>query len=278
VEQTRRFVRERRWTGYSTRDDSGLLRHLVVREGQNTGDLLVALVTRESEPGLDDLGPYLAERIPGLTGVVLLVNRTRATIARGALERVLWGRPHFEERLNGLTFELHALSFFQTNTRGAEALVHALDAMIDPAEPGRLLDLYCGAGTLGLALARRFREVLGVEQVPEAVADAVRNAQRNGIAHARFEAADVEEWMRSARPGSCDVVVVDPPRAGLHPRALAALPRLGARSVLYVSCNPSTLARDAASLVAAGYRATGLRVLDLFPQTAHVESILRLER
>ncbi|MBK8230149.1 MAG: 23S rRNA (uracil(1939)-C(5))-methyltransferase RlmD [Candidatus Eisenbacteria bacterium] len=275
----RNFARAENLSAYRSREDSGLLRHLVIREGQNTGEVLVALVTREMDDALHRLAPRLAETVRGLVGFVVIVNRRTATIARGDEEFLLFGRPYFRETLRGLAFELSAQSFFQTNTRGAEVLVDALARMAE-GHGGRLLDLYCGAGTLGLALAQNFDSVLGVEQVASAVSDAERNAARNGIPNARFLRADVEAWIREpeAVPEQFDVVIVDPPRAGLHPKALKGMIALGAPTVLYVSCNPSTLARDAATMIEAGYRADELQIVDLFPHTAHVESIVRFTR
>lgn len=306
--EVRAFAREAGLTAYRCREDTGLLRHLVVREGHASGDLLVALVVRESAPILRSLGPRLGAVVPGLTGVVLIVNRTKATIARGSQDEVLWGRPFLRERLGGLSFELGAQSFFQTNTAGAEELLGVIGEILDrsgfplrgpdgprpsptaPAAastsmsaaspPPHLLDLYCGAGTLGLCLADRFGRVTGVEQVEEAVRSAERTAALNRITDAHFVVADVERWIRQFPTGTddesapIDVIIVDPPRAGLHPRALEVLPALGASLIVYVSCNPSTLARDAAALVAAGYRPAGLRIVDLFPQTGHIESVL----
>lgn len=273
----RDFARRERLDAYRSRDDEGLLRHLIVREGQNTGDLLVALVTRHEDARLAKLGPELAAQIPGLTGVVLLVNRTRATIARGEMVAVLHGRPHLRERLLDLEFELHALSFFQTNTLAAERLVATLREIVGRLEGKSLLDLYCGAGTLGLALARRFERVIGVDQVEEAIEDARRNAVRNRLEHVEFLAADVEAWIRTQSEPH-EVVLVDPPRAGLHPRALARIPELSPRWIVYVSCNPATLARDAAGLQQAGYLPEVLQIIDQFPNTSHVESILLFRR
>lgn len=273
----RDFARRKGLSAYRSREDTGLLRHLIVREGQNTGDLLIALVTRDEDSRLLELGPELAKQIPGLTGLVLLVNRTRATIARGEVAAVLHGKPYFQEKLLDLEFELHALSFFQTNTLAAERLVQTLREMVHQLPGLSLLDLYCGAGTLGLALASRFERVLGVDQVEEAIEDAKRNAVRNGLTHVEYLAADVEEWIR-AQENSFDTVVLDPPRAGLHPRALARLPELAPRWIVYVSCNPATLARDAAGLQQAGYLPEALQIIDQFPNTSHVESILLFRR
>lgn len=307
VREVRAFARAHGLAAWRSDDDSGLLRHLIVREGMNTGEILAGLVTREEHPDLARLGPLLAERVPGLAGLVLIVNRAKAAVARGEEEHLLHGRGVFRETLAGLQFELSIQSFFQTNTPGAERLVEAAREMlagaarasVDPegsadeggarsvratGPPRTLLDLYCGAGTFGLALAGSFDRVVGVEQVASAVSDARRNAERNGIVHAEFIEQVVETWL--ARPeinsgplaGEETVVLVDPPRTGLHPKAIPGILGLGASTLLYVSCNPTTLARDAALLVAGGYRPAGFRVVDMFPHTSHVESILLLER
>jgi 23S rRNA (uracil1939-C5)-methyltransferase len=275
----RRFARDEEIPVYRSREDTGVLRHLVIREGKNTGDLLAALVVRSPDPKLDLLAPALLREVPSLSGLVLIVNRQRATVARGEQEAVLHGRPFFRERLLDLRFELRAQSFFQTNTWGAEVLLAAVRERVVPRSGGRLLDLYCGVGTLGLGLAGSFSEVIGVEQSEEAVEDAGRNARLNGFEHVRFLRADVEAWLRDAgeSPGRFDGIVVDPPRAGLHPKALRSLPALRPGWILYVSCNPATLARDAAGLGEAGYVPRELQVVDLFPHTGHVESILLFE-
>lgn len=278
LELTRAFAREERLSVYRNDTDAGLLRHLVVREGLRTGEVLAALVVREEEPRLRIWAERLQAGVDGLVGAVLIVNGSRASIARGDREVLLAGRSTFRERLLDLEFELQAQSFFQTNTLAAERLLQVIQDFTAGAG-GRLLDLYCGAGTIGLALARRFESLLGVEQSAGAVRDAESNARRNGIANAQFVAQDAEAWVDDpdARPGRFDLVVVDPPRAGLHPRALQGMLALEAPVIVYVSCNPSTLARDVKTMAAAGYGATRLRVVDLFPHTAHVESVVRFE-
>jgi 23S rRNA (uracil1939-C5)-methyltransferase len=304
LDTVRAFAREHALTAWRSDGDTGLLRHLVVREGTHTGEILLGLVTRHDVPVFSALGPVLAERVPGLVGVVLVVNHTLASVARGDTERVLHGRPFLRERLSGIEFTLSVQSFFQTNTRGAETLIEVVrEGMADRCGPrgehgahgghgpgrsqgGRLLDLYCGAGTMGLALAGSFSEVLGVEQVTSAVADARATAAANGIANARFIEAPVEAWLEGKTPDGVEPppmpfeggVLVDPPRSGLHPRAVRGLLALAPPWILYVSCNPSTLARDAALLVEGGYQPVRLRVIDMFPHTAHVESVLLMER
>lgn len=250
VHLVRDFARERGLAAWRSDTDEGLLRHLVVREGKNTGEILLALVARRDHPDFPVLARILNERIRGLVGFVVIVNERPATIARGETEHLLFGRPYLLERLCGMTFEVQAQSFFQTNTWGAEVLVQAVRRMLGTRGGGHLLDLYCGAGTLGLLLSGAFDQITGVEQVEGAVGDAVRNAERNEIRNSSFLRADVEEWLQrgAAAPGSFESVIVDPPRAGLHPNALRGILRLEAPWLLFVSCNPSTLARDGALL------------------------------
>lgn len=322
LDTVRAFAREHGLVSWRSDGDTGLLRHLVVREGTHTGEILLGLVTRHDAPVFSALGPVLAERVPGLVGVVLVVNNTLASVARGDTERVLHGRPFLRERLCGIEFTLSVQSFFQTNTRGAETLIEVVrEGVADRCDPhggrgprrnqgpirgqspspcqdpirgqgpspgqgGQLLDLYCGAGTMGLALAGSFSEVLGVEQVTSAVADARATAAANGIVNARFIEAPVEAWLEGKTPEGVEPpprpfeggVLADPPRCGLHPRAVRGLLALAPPWILYVSCNPSTLARDAALLVEGGYQPVRLRVIDMFPHTAHVESVLLMER
>ncbi len=279
VEIVRAFARARGLAAWRSDTDAGLLRHLLIREGRNTGELLIGLVVRALDPALQELAPLLAAQIPSLVGMVLLLNTRLATVARGEEEIVVFGRPWLRETLSGRTFQLQVQSFFQTNTWGAEALVAALRRMVAGSPRAKLLDLYCGAGTLGILLADLFDVVVGIESVPSAVADARRNAALNGVENARFVEGLAEDWLRGSDPDhEAPVVVVDPPRAGLHPRALRGLIDLAPERIVYVSCHPATLARDAAVLCDEGYLPRQLQIVDLFPHTAHVESILLLER
>ncbi len=302
VRATRRIARELDLSAYHSRRDEGLLRHLVVRQAATTDDLLVVVVARAPDPRLAELARRLAGEVPAITGIVALINRRRAMVAQGEEEVLLHGAPTWRERVAGLTFTIGAASFFQTQTAGAEALIEeVLDAGGVEARD-RVLDLYCGIGAFSLPLARCAALVLGVEAFAGAVAEARANAQRNGVPNAAFLAAPVEAggaqgWERppdaavsgtGAEPAphgagtgktTWDVIVIDPPRSGLHPKALAKVAALGAGRIVYVSCNPATLARDAGALVAeAGYRPRRLRVFDLFPQTPHLESVLLLQR
>ncbi len=276
LELVRGFARAHSIPAYRGPEPSGVLRHLVLRMSHHTREWLVALVACEKHPDLEDLARLCMEAHPRIAGFLLWLNAGPATIARPETEILLAGRDRIVERLGDLEFELSAGSFFQTNSTAAEGLLRELRAMAPSVET--LLDLYCGVGTLGLGLADRCRTLVGIESVESAVADARRNAARNGIAHARFEVATAEGWLTRAQEIRPDVVVIDPPRSGMHPKALAGLIRLAPPTILCVSCNPATLARDLGALSAAGYSPTRMRILDLFPHTPHVETILRLER
>ncbi len=287
VSATRAAARRLELSAYDSHSDQGVLRHLVVRQALTTPDLLIVVVARSADPRLRELAASIAAACPEITGVVASINLRRATVAQGDYDLPLLGEPFWRERVAGMEFRIGASSFFQTQTLGAEALVAEVLAVGGFGASQRVLDLYCGIGAFSLPLARRAQAVLGVEVEQGAVAEARANAAANGVTNATFVAAPVEtreqqEW--EAPPGGpaggpWDAVVVDPPRAGLHPRALEKVQRLAPRRIVYVSCNPATLARDAGALVASGdYVARRLRVFDLFPQTPHLESVLLLDR
>jgi len=226
----------------------------------------------------------VADLAPAVRTVTLFLNRTRANVATGESERVLLGSGTIVEKLLGLEFEVSGSAFLQTNSRQAEALyARALQAA---ALKGRecVLDLYCGAGTLTLVLARAAGEAIGVESVPDSIERARMNAVRNGIANARFETGEaravLREWARGERPRAPrpDVVVVDPPRSGLHARVVARVAELEPRRVVYVSCNPATLARDLKDFGARGYTLAEVAPFDLFPHTPHIECVALLTR
>jgi 23S rRNA (uracil1939-C5)-methyltransferase len=272
----RGFAREHQIPAYHGRRQDGILRHMVVRASHATGEWLVALVVREEHVLLRELAETCRRLHPRIAGFLLWIHPGVASVARADTVRLLFGKERIVERLLDLEFELSASSFFQTNTAAAEGLLAHLREVVPPVE--LMLDLYCGVGTIGLGLSGRCNRLIGVESLQGAVEDAERNARRNGIANARFLTARIEDW---ARPGGIeppDLVVVDPPRVGLHPRAIEGILALGPGRIVYVSCNPATLARDLQALVAAGYRAGEMRILDLFPHTPHVETVVLLER
>lgn len=264
---------------WDPRDHSGYLRHLLVRETEDA--VLVVLFTA---PGASEWPErfYHALSAADLGGKRLLgfswrENGAVADVATGTV-RESWGDTQLVERLGDVSFSLSPEAFFQTSTVGARVLYDVVGAALG-AGGGNLLDLYCGVGSIGLYHARRFGAVYGVEENAHAVADAARNARENGIANAQFRVGRVEDALdilqQVEAPRS---IVVDPPRAGLHPRAAAALAHAPAEVLVYVACRPSSLGRDAPLLQAGGWVMTDLWTVDLFPHTAHVEAVARFVR
>ena len=274
-------TRERRLSVYDPRTEQGLLRFVMMREGRRTGEAMVNIVA--VAPDVETLGPLaerLREREPATASVVLNVNAKKASVAVGTEEHLLAGRDHIREQLDGVTFQVSANSFFQTNTVQAERLFALVAEACELAGTETVLDLYSGTGAISLLLARRARWVYGIEVAAAAVADAVRNARANAIENCTFLAGEVRHVLPDLmRTGvSASVVVADPPRAGFHPRALAALGALAPARIVYVSCNPSTLARDVADLGRHGYQLEWVQPVDMFPQTPHIEAVARLRR
>ena len=273
------WCRTRGLRAWDRRSGEGLLRNLVVREGRRTGQLQIRLVCAEG-PDLEGLD--FGQLTAALGDETLLVTRTSAlgeTTARGETELIA-GRPALAERLGDLDLLISPGAFFQTNTEMAEVLYGAAAEYAELAGRERVYDLYCGIGTIGLTLARRAGELWGLEIVPEAIADAILNARRNEITNARFFAGDARLALRdlTERAGRPDVLVLDPPRAGLSAKVVRRVIEAGARRIVYVSCNPSTLAPNAAQLVEAGYALRRVRPVDMFPQTPHIECVAVLDR
>lgn len=279
--ETRSEVRARELTVHDTATGQGLLRFVALREGRHTGDAMVNLVA--SAPDVEALGPVAArlrERVPAVASVVLNVNAKKASVAVGTEEHVLAGRDFITESLGGVRFQVSASSFFQTNTRQAERLFSLVESACALAGDETAFDLYSGTGAISLLLARRCRRVYGIEVVAASVADAVRNARANGIDNCVFLTGEVRHVLpQLVHEGvRADAVVADPPRAGFHPKALDALATLAPARVVYVSCNPATLARDVGELVRRGYRLEWVQPVDMFPQTPHIEAVARLGR
>ena len=281
LDELRVQARARQLSVYDQDSGEGLLRFATVREGRRTGEAMVNIVT--AAPDVVALGPLaesLRARVPSVASVVLNVNAKKASVAVGSEEHLLLGRDHIRESLGGLTFQVSANSFFQTNTAQAERLFAVVEAACGLEGSETVVDLYSGTGAISLLLARRSRWVYGIEVSMAAVADAVRNAQENRIENCTFLAGEVRHVLPTlTRDGiRAEVVVADPPRAGFHPKALHALAALGPARLVYVSCNPSTLARDLGDLVRQGYRLEWVEPVDMFPQTPHIEAVARLRR
>ncbi len=281
LDELRRQVQARALSVWDPKTEQGLLRFVALREGQQTGEAMVNIVA--SAPDVETLVPVaeaFRARVPATSSVVLNVNDKKASVAVGSEEHLLLGRDHITEALDGVTFRVSAGSFFQTNPRQAERLFALVAEACALAGDETVLDLYSGTGAISLLLARRARHVYGIEVAPAAVADAVRNAQTNGITNCTFLIGEVRHVLptltaEGVRPS---VVVADPPRAGFHPKALTALAALAAPRIVYVSCNPATLARDVGDLARQGYRLEWAQPVDMFPQTPHIEAVARLTR
>ena len=258
---------------------SGLVRHLFLRFAAS-GVLCCLVVNGEAVPDPDGLVDRLRRAAPGLTGVVLSVNRDRTNVVLGRRQITLWGRDWLEDTLCGLTFRISVPSFYQVNRAQTEVLYAKAAEFAALTGRETVLDLYCGIGTISLVMARTAGRVIGAEIVPAAVADAEANARRNGIRNAEFFCADAADAARrlaeeGLRP---DVVCVDPPRKGLAAGVVETIAGMAPDRVIYVSCDPATLARDVARFAPLGYAPVQAVAVDLFPRTAHVETVCRLER
>jgi 23S rRNA (uracil1939-C5)-methyltransferase len=276
----RAWAREERLEPYDQATGAGYLRHLVVREGRNTGQVLVLLVTAPGERFETGYFVDVLRRFPEVRSVYWAINDTPAE-RTNVPAKLLWGEEAIEEEILGLRFRLRPGAFLQTNTEMAERLYSLAREYAGLGGTENVLDLYCGTGTIALALAREAGMVWGLEISEEAVACAIENAELNGIANARFFAGNVGQTLEELveESGPPDVVVVDPPRAGLAGKALRRTGALGAGRIVYVSCNPTTLASDLQVLRDEfGYELRRCRPVDMFPHTPHVESVSLLTR
>lgn len=262
-------------TAYDRRTHEGFLRNLVVREGRRTGQIQVRLVTMPGKLDADGLAD--AVDCDGLLWTQF--DGVGETTALGETELVA-GSDYLDEELSGLRFRISPHAFFQTNTEMAEKLYALAGEYAALRGFERVYDLYCGIGTIGLTLAPRAAELWGLELIEPAIADAIANARLNEIDNARFFAGDVRLALRELvrEAGSPDVVVVDPPRAGLSQKVVRRTIDASPKRIVYVSCNPTTLAPNAAQLVEAGYALTRVTPVDMFPQTPHIECVALLER
>ena len=250
-----------------------------MREGAATGELLAMLVTAPGDgvPAVDRLAQLLPA---GVVGVVHAVNPGVAEVTGGLEHSVLYGRDWFSERIGGLEFQVSPGAFMQTNTVMAERLYAIAIEFADLRPDDVVWDLYCGAGAIGLLAARRAGRVYGIEISPESIAGARRNAERNGIANVEFLEGDAAKSVRPLleRAPRPDVVFVDPPRSGLTPKTVRRVLELAPERLVYVSCNPTTLAPNARQLVDGGYTLERVRPLDMFPHTPHIECVAQLRR
>jgi len=266
---------------YDEKTGNGALRTIVARAARHTGDVQLTLISAQPRlPRQDRLIALIRERLPMVKTIALNVNRSSSPLVFGEKTTVLWGREHIRETLGHLSFDLSPRSFFQLNPEQTEKLYETVAEAADLKGGELVVDAYCGTGTIALWLAPRAGEVRGIEAVEEAVADARRNAELGGFTNARFYVGRAEtllpQWVaQGIRP---DVVVVDPPRTGCDAALLKAIIHARPQRMVYVSCNPSTLAKDCRILLDGGFRLEWLQPVDMFPQTSHVECVILLVR
>ena len=272
------YVNQYRVSVYDEVAHKGLLRHIYVRRGAVSGQVLVCLaINGKTIPHVPELIQSL-QKIPGFTTLVLSVNTKKGNAVLGDEFITLYGPGYIEDTLCGLNFRLSPRSFYQVNHHQAQRLYEAAISQAEITKEDTVLDLYCGVGTITLAMAKAAGKVIGIEVIPQAVEDAKDNAKRNGIENAEFFCGDAgQAALELEKQGiRADVVVVDPPRKGLNADTIEALARFAPRRIVYVSCDPATLARDVALLKEKGYALKNAMAADLFPRCSHVESIVCL--
>lgn len=281
ADQVRRIVTEFNIPTYDERTGEGVIRHVMGRVGTATGEVMVALVTAVDKlPSQEKVIAALRQAIPGLTSIVQNVNPKRGNIIMGETTGTIWGKDTITDKLGDLTFHISARSFFQVNTEQTVLLYGKAVEYAGLTGQETVIDAYCGTGTITLFLAGQAAKVYGIEIVKPAIADAWQNAQTNKIENVEFIAGDAVEVMpdlyrSGVRP---EVIVVDPPRAGCEPKVLETFVKMKPERIVYVSCNPASLARDLAILAEQGYQTVEIQPVDMFPHTHHVECVAKLMR
>jgi len=279
------FVREFNLPVYDPKTHQGLFRHLIIREGKNTGERMVNLVTTSSNliAWPDDLMHQFAtfQDREGIQVHSFLhtINERVSDIAVGEKINVWRGRNYITERIENLLFKISPYSFFQTNTSAASVLYQKVMKMVEPQKEMSVLDLYCGTGGIGLYIAKEVKSVLGVDSFPQAIEDAQENAGLNDILNAGFFLEEVKNFVAKMvkRREHIDVIILDPPREGLNPRIIKGISLISPEKVIYVSCNPATMVRDLVMFRNFNFKPKSIQPLDLFPHTPHIECIADLE-
>jgi 23S rRNA (uracil1939-C5)-methyltransferase len=281
VHLVRQYAMDAGLPPYDLKSHEGILRFLVIREGKETGELMVNLVVSQfHDTPVPELANRLISALPDITTFIVTLHTGKAQVAMGEEQFVLKGTGCITERCGELAFDISPQAFFQTNTRQAAVLYRIVSNLAKVDETMRVLDLYCGTGGISLNLGTSVDSVVGIEQVEESVCDARHNAIKNGLANCTFLVGRTEDVLSElvSEGQIFDLVIADPPRAGMHVRAIEALVDLRPKVILYVSCNPQTLAADAEQLVSCGFNAAIVQPLDLFPHTPHCEIVMVLQR
>ncbi|WP_042141986.1 23S rRNA (uracil(1939)-C(5))-methyltransferase RlmD [Paucisalibacillus sp. EB02] len=281
VEAVRRIASRIGIEAYDEKSHSGVLRHIMVRTGRETKETMIVLITRTKElPHAKDLIRELTETYPNVKSIIHNINSAKTNVILGDKTNVLWGQEYIYDSIGSIRFAISAKSFYQVNPTQTKQLYEKALEYAAIGENDTVIDAYCGIGTISLFLAQKAKKVYGVEIVPEAIEDARVNAKLNGMTNVEFEVGTAEEvmpkWKESGlRP---DVIVVDPPRKGCDEGLLNAMVEMGPKRIVYVSCNPSTLARDLRILEDGGYETKEVQPVDMFPQSMHIECVTWLEK
>ena len=275
----RGFFREKKLYTYDLKKHEGFLRYLTIREGKNTSEVMVNLVTNKGDFAYqEEFAKGLTERFPQITSVVRNINPRLATIAVGEEEVLLSGKNFITEKVGDFNFDLSANSFFQTNSYQVEKLYDVVRGFCDLKGSENVLDLYCGTGTISIFLSPQAKKVIGVESLAQSVEDAQRNASKNNVSNCEFLCGEAKKVLSEliTRGEKFDIVVVDPPRAGLHPDVVSYLSDIKIDKLIYVSCNPATLARDLKLFCERDYKIDQVQPVDMFPHTPHIETVVKL--
>lgn len=275
LDAVRTFMRASDRPVYGLRSHEGFWRFLMLRHSAALDQWMVNIVTAsEDRAAVMPLADMIIERFPEVVSVVNNITARRSGVAIGEREIQLAGKPVLTDRIGGFAFDISANSFFQTNTRGAQKLYETVGRYAALRGHERVMDLYCGTGTIAICLASQAGEVIGLELVESAVGDARKNCRLNGIDNCRFILGDIKDTLESI-DAAPDLLVIDPPRAGMHKDVVKQVLKLGSEKIVYVSCNPATLARDILALKDA-YDVEEVQPVDMFPHTFHIESVARL--
>lgn len=280
--EIRSWARENGITLNNPREYTGFLRSVMIRKGEHSGEVMVNLVTRYEDKNLiQPLIENITSKFSEVTSIVNNITNSKGDHSIGEREILLYGSPVIHDTLGGLNYEISANAFFQTNTKGAEQLYNTVVEFADLKPDMVVWDFYSGAGSISLYIADKVKQVIGFEVVSDAVKNAKMNAKRNHVPHCQFFEANLDTFLQTNREliaslDKPDLAIVDPPRAGLNPKFVKQLIALKPPSIVYVSCNPSTQARDIALLVEAGYEVEKIQPVDMFPHTAHIETVAKL--
>ncbi len=278
----RKFALENNIPAYEQETESGYFRNLVIREGKNTGDVMVNIVSFEDSPEvMEKLSAELQKQFPKITTIINNITKRKSQVALGEYEKVYYGDGIIHDKLGKYIFQISANSFFQTNTKQAEKLYSIAKEFAELKPTDVVYDLYCGTGSIGIYISDSVKQVIGIELMESSIQNAKKNAELNAIENCEFIAGDLKDrltkdvaWKEQfAQP---NVIIVDPPRSGMHPKAVEELGKMQVPTIVYVSCNPATLARDLQLLSPFGYVIEKVQPVDMFPHTYHIECVAKV--